>query len=99
MGDDGRPAVHGRLLVLGSVAAEAVAELLELVGVRVGRGLLTAGNRGSLPPMLLGFEPFAEFACAVGGHCLPDCWRGARCRRPPPFWRRPPTPSEGLPSR
>ena len=34
----------------------------------IGRGLITLLHRGSLPPVLLGLEPFAEFACAVDVH-------------------------------
>ena len=42
MGDDGRSTLHGRPLLLDAVAAKALAELLEILGVRIGRGLLAA---------------------------------------------------------
>ena len=39
---DGRPAIDSRLLGLDSVAAKAFVELLEVLRVRIGRGLLAA---------------------------------------------------------
>jgi hypothetical protein len=65
VGNDCRPTFNGRALRLEPVTADAFTELLEILCVRI-RGRLLAGlHRGCLPPVRLGLEPFAEFACAV----------------------------------
>jgi hypothetical protein len=55
---------------LGSVAAKAFADFFERVPVGISCRLLAALDRFGLAPVLLGFEPFAEFACAVCVHEL-----------------------------
>ena len=53
--------------------AKNLGHLDQVGSIGIGCRLLTLFHSGRLPPMLLGLEPFAEFACAVSVHCLPDC--------------------------
>jgi hypothetical protein len=53
---------------LGPVAAKAFPDFLERVSVGICRRLLAALDGFGLAPVLLRFEPFAEFACAVCVH-------------------------------
>jgi hypothetical protein len=68
VGNECRPTFHGRALRLDPVAPDALSELLEILCIRIRGRLLTCLHRGRLPPVRLGLEPFAEFACAVCVH-------------------------------
>jgi hypothetical protein len=68
VGNECLPTFDGRALRLEPITADAVSELLEIRCVRIRGRLLASLHRGCLPPVRLGLEPFAEFACAVCVH-------------------------------
>src|SRR3989442_5856181 len=65
MGDDRGPAVERRALGVDAVAANSLAELLEILRVRIARRLLALPDRLGPAPVLVGLQPSAEFSCAV----------------------------------